>query len=162
MNDGSVQEISHRVRVDLPGRPAIKTPGGSRRKLYGLRIDYGIRRDVSRVDIDLVFHNSAEHFPPDADMPGWMQTIVEENRPADVDNPLPDRRTGMGGWDVPVPVVPEDPITGFHDPAALHAIVVRGLRALGFGPEDAERYAAAHPQDAFDRGRAKLAKEGKR
>lgn len=94
----TVREISHRVHIDLPDRPVIKTPCGGRRKLYGLRLDYGIRRDVSRVDVDLVFHNSAEHFPPEGGMPEWLRRIVDAHRPADVDSPDANRRTGMGGW----------------------------------------------------------------
>ncbi|MFH8805285.1 hypothetical protein ACH4F6_38050 [Streptomyces sp. NPDC017936] len=96
-----VREISHRVCVDLPDRPIIKTFTGSRRKLYGLRIEYGARRDVSRVDITLEFHNAAEHYPPVMEMPGWMLRIVEAHRPRDVDSPDADRRTGMGGWPLP-------------------------------------------------------------
>lgn len=98
-----VREIRHEVRVDLPHRPVIKTFTGSRRKVYGLRIDYGIRRDVSRVDIVVEFHNAAEHYPPTMEMPGWMRDIVEAHRPADVDSPDEDRRTGMGGWPLPAP-----------------------------------------------------------
>lgn len=97
----SVREISHRVYVNLPDRPVVKTFNGSRRKVYGLRIEYGLRRDVSRVDIVVEFRNAAEHFPPVGEMPEWMRRIVEANRPRDVDSPDSDRRTGMGGWPLP-------------------------------------------------------------
>jgi hypothetical protein len=98
-----VREISHEVRVNLPDRPVVKTFTGGRRKAYGLRIQYGIRQDVSRVDITVEFHNAAEHFPPVMEMPEWMRRIVEDNRPRDVDSPDSNRRTGMGGWPLPAP-----------------------------------------------------------
>lgn len=101
----NVREISHEVRVDLTDAPPLKTFNGRRRKPVGLRIQYGARRDVSRVDITVEFRNSAEHFPPVSEMPEWMRRIVEANRPADVDSPDDDRRTGMGGWPLPAPTV---------------------------------------------------------
>jgi hypothetical protein len=99
----SVREISHHVRIDLTDAPPIKTAAGRRRKPKGLRLDYGVSRGVHRVDVVVEFHNAAEHFPPSMEMPGWMRRIVEANRPADVDNPDADRRTGMGGWPLPAP-----------------------------------------------------------
>lgn len=147
----SVREVSHEVHVDLTDAPPLKTAGGRRRKPTGLRIRYGIGPYVHRVDIVVEYRDAAEHFPPAGEMPGWMSRVVEDSRPRDVDDPSERRRTGMGGWDVPAPVVPEGDAPGSHDPAALHATVVRGLRALGFGPEKAERYATAHLQDVLDR-----------
>ncbi|WP_086559932.1 hypothetical protein [Streptomyces africanus] len=148
----SVREISHRVYVNLPDRPIVKTLSGSRRKVYGLRLEYGIRRDISRVDITLEFHNAAEHFPPVMEMPEWMRRIVEANRPADVDNPDPNRRTGMGGWPLPAPTLPAHPDAyAKHDPDAMHAAVIRGLRAIGLNPEEASAWATAHQQDVLDR-----------
>lgn len=101
----NVREISHEVRVDLTDAAPMKTFTGRRRKPVGLRIRYGLTRGVSRVDITVEFHNAAEHFPPVMEMPEWMRRIVEANRPADVDNPDADRRTGMGGWPLPAPTV---------------------------------------------------------
>lgn len=147
----TVREIKHEVRVDLTDAAPMKTSTGRRRKPVGLRIQYGVRQDVSRVDIVLEFHNSAELLPPSCALPAELWAIVEANRPADVDSPDPDRRTGMGGWDLPAPTVPEGDVPGFHDPAALHAAVARGLRAIGMSPEDAVRYATAHQQDVLDR-----------
>jgi hypothetical protein len=97
--NGTVREIRHEVRVDLPAdmRP-MKTFTGRRRKPVGLRLQYGVTQGVTRVDITVEFHNAAELFPPVMTMPAWMREIVNRHRPADVDNPLPDRRTGMGGW----------------------------------------------------------------
>lgn len=99
----TVREISHRVRVDLDDAPPVKTVDGRRRKPTGLRLEYGIGRYVARVDVVVEFRDSAEHFPPVGEMPEWMRGIVEANRPADVYSPAPNRRTGMGGWDLPAP-----------------------------------------------------------
>jgi hypothetical protein len=148
----SVREISHEVRVDLTDAAPMKTATGGLRKPVGLRIHYGLSRGVARVDVTVEFHNAAEHFPPSCEMPEWMRRIVEANRPADVDNPDADRRTGMGGWPLPAPALPAHPDAyAKHDPAAMHAAVVRGLRAIGLNPEEANAWATAHRQDVLDR-----------
>ena len=99
MSTETVREIRHYVRVDLPAdMKPMKTATGGRRKPVGLRLDYAVSQGITRVDITVVFHNAAEHFPPVMEMPGWMREIVDRHRPADVDNPDADRRTGMGGW----------------------------------------------------------------
>jgi hypothetical protein len=104
---GSVREIRHVVHVDLPDdTPPMRTVDGRRRKPLGLRIDYLTRRDVARVDITVEYRDSAQHFPPDGEMPEWMREIVAEHRPRDVDNPDAVRRTGMGGW--PLPTTPTE------------------------------------------------------
>lgn len=103
----TVREIRYEVRIDLPaGMPPMKTFTGRRRKPCGLRLEYGVTRGITRVDIVVEYHNAAEHFPPVMEMPGWMRRIVDEHRPRDVDNPLPDRRTGMGGWPLEPVAVP--------------------------------------------------------
>lgn len=97
----SAREIRHKVLIDLTDAPPLETATGRRRKPVGLRIEYGLRRDVSRVDVTVEFHNAAEHYPPSMTMPGWMRVIIEANQPRDVDSPDEDRRTGMGGWPLP-------------------------------------------------------------
>lgn len=95
----TVREIRYEVRVNLPDdMKPMKTFTGGRRKPVGLRLEYGITRGITRVDITVEFSNAAELFPPVMEMPAWLREIVDRHRPADVDNPLPDRRTGMGGW----------------------------------------------------------------
>lgn len=101
----SVREIRHEVRVNLTDAAPMKTFTGRRRKPVGLRIEYGLTRGVTRVDVVVEFHDAAEHFPPVMEMPEWMRRIVEANRPRDVDHPDADRRTGMGGWPLLEPAV---------------------------------------------------------
>lgn len=99
MVNETVREIQHRVRVNLPAdMPPMKTATGRRRKPLGLRLDYAVSRGITRVDITVEYHNEAEYFPPVAEMPAWMREIVDRHRPADVDSPDANRRTGMGGW----------------------------------------------------------------
>jgi hypothetical protein len=122
--------------VDLTDAAPMKTITGRRRKPVGLRIHYGISQGVSRVDITVEFHNAAEHFPPTMEMPEWMRRIVEANRPADVDNPDEDRRTGMGGWPLPAPMVEladDDGTSGIcwcgeeKQPGANHSLCYPGM-----------------------------------
>lgn len=150
MSTETVREIQHRVRVDLPAdAPKLRDPVGRLRRPTGLRLEYGVRRDVARVDVTVEFRNSASHWPPTAGLPDWLRRIIDAHRPADVDNPDANRRTGVDGWPLPDPVVPEGDVPGFYDSEHLHALVVRGLRAVGFTPENADALAAAHRQDVF-------------
>jgi hypothetical protein len=99
MINETVREIRYEVRVGLPANmPPMKTATGRRRKPVGLRLEYGITQGITRVDVTVVFHDAAELFPPVMEMPTWMREIADRHRPVDVDHPMPDRRTGMGGW----------------------------------------------------------------
>lgn len=105
-----VREVRHVVHVDLPDDfPPVTTAFSKRRRPAALILEYGIRRDVSRVDITVQWRNGhREHFGPDQDMPEPMRRIVDANRPVDVDDPDAGRRTGMGGWTLE-PAQPVDP-----------------------------------------------------
>ncbi|WP_330236113.1 hypothetical protein [Streptomyces sp. NBC_00566] len=93
-----VREVDHEVRIDLTGAPELSNVCGRVRKPFGLRLRYGLRADVSRVDITVEFQDSAELWPPVAEMPDWLNQIIEDHRPRDVDDPRDFRPTGMGGW----------------------------------------------------------------
>lgn len=97
----TVREVHHRVRLALPPEtPKITDCTGRKRKAYGLRLDYGVGISVARVDIVVEFRHSAEHWPPSAEMPPWLNDLIDTHRPADVTHPAADRRTGMGGWPI--------------------------------------------------------------
>jgi hypothetical protein len=105
----SVREIQHQVRIDLTNAPTLTDSTGRKRKPFGLRLTYGIRRDITRVDIVIEWEDSAQLWPPVSEMPDWLRRIVDENRPVDVDEPDDWRPTGMGGWPIsPTTVRPTD------------------------------------------------------
>ncbi|MFK0018207.1 hypothetical protein [Streptomyces sp. NPDC090798] len=94
----TVREIRHEVRIDLTDAPKLTNIVGNTRRPLGLRLIYGLRADITRVDITIEYDDAAEHWPPVADMPEWLSQIIEEQRPRDVDAPNDFRPTGMGGW----------------------------------------------------------------
>lgn len=98
----TVREISHEVRISLNGAPKLRSHciGRSLRTPVGLRLEYGLGRDITRVDVTIVWEDAAELWPPSREMPGWLRKIIDEHRPADVDSPSLNRPTGMGGWPV--------------------------------------------------------------
>lgn len=96
----SVREIHHRIRIDLTGAPKLTNLAGRTRVPVGLRLDYGLRQDVSRLDIVIEWDDAAELWPPAADMPTWLRQIIDAHRPVDVDDPDIPRPTGMGGWPI--------------------------------------------------------------
>lgn len=98
MSTAIVREIRHEVRIDLTDAPKLTNVVGRTRQPLGLRLIYGLRADITRVDITIEYDDSAEHWPPVADMPEWLSRIIEEQRPRDVDAPHDFRPTGMGGW----------------------------------------------------------------
>lgn len=152
MNGEAVQEIRHEVRMTLPDdTPPMTTELGLLERPDGLHVTYHVRRLVAYVDIAVEFEGHLEAFPHDAPRPEWMSRLIDAHRPADVDDPRPNRRPVRGCRPLAPATVAADVVTGHHDPDALHEAVIRGLRAAGFGREDAERYASAHQQDVLDR-----------
>ncbi|MEU6552042.1 hypothetical protein ABZ915_17425 [Streptomyces sp. NPDC046915] len=96
----TVREIRHEVRIDLTDAPALTNIIGRTRKPVGLRITYGLRRDIAHVDITVEYGNAAELWPPVAEMPDWLNQIVADHMPRDVDAPEDFRPTGMAGWSI--------------------------------------------------------------
>lgn len=96
----TVREIRHEVRVDLTDAPALTNPIGQTRKPLGLRLTYGLRTDISRVDIAVEYRDAAELWPPVAEMPDWLNRIITDHMPTDVDAPEAFRPTGLGGWSI--------------------------------------------------------------
>lgn len=96
----STREIRHEARIDLTDAPTLTDCTGRKRKPFGLRLTYGLRRDITRVDIVIEWEDSAELWPPVSEMPDWLRQIIDNNRPGDVDSPDSNRPTGMGGWPV--------------------------------------------------------------
>jgi len=96
----TVREIQHQVRIDLTDAPKLTNTVGRTRKPLGLRLSYGLRRDITRVDITIEWDDTAELWPPAADMPDWLRSIIDAHRPADVDEPESYRPSGLGGWPV--------------------------------------------------------------
>lgn len=94
----SVREIHREIRIDLANAPTLTNLNGQTQKPHGLRLTYGIRRDIARVDITVEWEHSAEYWPPAAEMPDWLCDIVTSHQPADVDNPDAFRPAGLGGW----------------------------------------------------------------
>lgn len=114
----SVREIRREIRIDLTDAPTLTNLIGQTRKPHGLRLAYGIRRDIARVDIVIEWQDSAEYWPPAAEMPDWLRNIVSSYQPRDVDDPDDFRPAGLGGW----PLAARRRLTENEHSAAWHAI----------------------------------------
>ncbi|MCB5168035.1 hypothetical protein LG634_24810 [Streptomyces bambusae] len=95
--NATVREIRHEVRIDLTDTPPLTSLTGSRRRPCGIRLTYAIRADIARVDIAVEWEDTAEAWPPTAEMPAWLDALIEEHRPRDVDEPDAYRPAGLGG-----------------------------------------------------------------
>jgi len=96
----SVREVQHTICIDIEDAPAVPVAGGRHHKPRGLRISYGRRRDIDRVDLIVEFHGFAQLWPPSQPLPNWLADLVEVHRPTDVDDPQENRRPGLGGLSV--------------------------------------------------------------
>ncbi|MFD4257750.1 hypothetical protein ACFWR9_08960 [Streptomyces sp. NPDC058534] len=96
----AVHEIRHEIRIDLTDAPALTNSAGRTRQPIGVHLTYGLRRDITRVDIAVQWHDSAELWPPSCEMPGWLRKVIDDHRPADVDEPEDARPTGKYGWPI--------------------------------------------------------------
>ena len=97
----SVREIRAEIRIDLTNAPTLTNTIGNTRTPRGLRITYGARTDITRIDLVVEWENSAELWPPTAEMPDWMAQIITDHMPRDVDNPDGWRATGVSGLPIP-------------------------------------------------------------
>lgn len=101
----AVHEIRHEVRIDLTDAPKLTDLTGRRRTPIGVHLIYGLRRDITRVDIAIQWapiqgEGQAQLWSPAHEMPDWLRQIVDRYRPRDVDEPEEDRPTGAGGWPI--------------------------------------------------------------
>lgn len=116
MTGTSVHEIRHHIRVDLTNAPPLTDLVGHRRKPIGVHLTYGLRRDITRVDIAIQWEGEASLWSLSHEMPDWLRQVVDRYRPADVDDPDEARPTGKGGW--PLYATPQNPtnLTATTDP----------------------------------------------
>ncbi|MFE9844732.1 hypothetical protein [Streptomyces goshikiensis] len=105
----SAREIRHEVRIDLTDAPTLTNLIGRTQKPHGLRLAYVLREDIARVDVIVEWEDSAERWPPVAEMPGWLRDVIGAYRPRDVDGAPDARPAGLGGW-------PLEPSPGSGDP----------------------------------------------
>lgn len=96
----AVHEIRHEVRIDLTDAPKLTDLIGRRRKPIGVHLIYGLRRDITRVDIAIQWEGEASLWSPSHEMPPWLRQIIDGHRPRDVDEPDDYRPTGAGGWPI--------------------------------------------------------------
>ena len=96
----SVHEIRYEVRIELADAPKLTNLSGRRRKPIGVHLIYGLRRDITRVDIAIQWEDEASLWSPSHEMPDWLRQIIDDHLPRDVDEPEDDRPTGAGGWPI--------------------------------------------------------------
>jgi hypothetical protein len=98
---GTVREVHQEVRIDLTDAPTLTNTIGRTRIPRGLRITYGARTDITRIDLVIEWEADAELWPPAAEIPGWLRQIITDHMPRDVDYPDGGRLTGMTGLPIP-------------------------------------------------------------
>ncbi|MEV0526004.1 hypothetical protein AB0I66_21445 [Streptomyces sp. NPDC050439] len=103
----AVREIRSQVRIDLTNAPTLTNTIGRTRHPHGLRITYGARTDITRIDLAVEWEDDAELWPPAAELPDWLRQIITDHMPADVDHPERDRPSGLTGLPIPFPAADE-------------------------------------------------------
>lgn len=78
---GTVRQVQHRVSIDLDTPQEFTDPVGRTRKVYAVRIEYGLSSIADRVDVVVEYANSAALVPPVADTPDWMQALIDQYKP---------------------------------------------------------------------------------
>jgi hypothetical protein len=77
----TVRQVQHRINLDLDTPQAFTDLVGRTRKVYAVRIDYGLSPIGDRVDVTVEYEDSAALVPPVADVPAWMQALIDQHRP---------------------------------------------------------------------------------
>lgn len=79
---GTVRQVQHRISIDLDKPQPFTDLVGRTRKVYAVRIEYGLSSIADRVDVVVEYADSAALVPPVADRPAWMQALIAEHKPA--------------------------------------------------------------------------------
>lgn len=99
----AVRETRAEIRVNLTDAPKLTNILGRTRQPHGLRITYGARTDITRIDLIVEWESDAELWPPAAELPDWLRQIITDHMPADVDEPDEARPSGVSGLPIPWP-----------------------------------------------------------
>ncbi|MEU0818925.1 hypothetical protein [Streptomyces mirabilis] len=78
---GTVTQVHHRISLDLDTPQPFTDMVGRTRKVHAVRIEYGLSAIADRVDVVVEYADSAALVPPVADIPNWMQALIDEHRP---------------------------------------------------------------------------------
>jgi hypothetical protein len=78
---GTVTQVQHRINIDLDQPQEFTDPVGRTRKVHAIRIEYGLSPLAHRVDVVVEYAGSAALIPPAADIPAWMQTLIDQYKP---------------------------------------------------------------------------------
>lgn len=79
---GKVTQVHHRVSIDLDTPQPFTDLVGRTRQVYALRIEYALSPIADRADVIVEYKDSAALVPPVADIPAWMQALIDQHKPA--------------------------------------------------------------------------------
>ncbi|WP_329376118.1 hypothetical protein [Streptomyces sp. NBC_01483] len=77
----NVQQVHHRVTINLDTPQPFTDICGRTRNVYGLRIEYGLSPIAHRVDVTVEYKDSASLVCPVETIPDWMQAHIDQNKP---------------------------------------------------------------------------------
>ena len=79
---GTIRRIDHKVYIDLDTPETFTDIVGQTRKVYALRIEYSLSPIAHRTDVVVEYKDAAALVPPVADIPAWMQALIDQHKPA--------------------------------------------------------------------------------
>ncbi|NUQ95790.1 MAG: hypothetical protein HOY79_04270 [Streptomyces sp.] len=79
---GKVTEIQHRVTIHLDTPHPYTDLLGRTRDVCTLRIEYGLSAIAHRTDVTVHYKDTAALIPPVADIPDWIQALIDQHKPA--------------------------------------------------------------------------------
>lgn len=78
----TVSQIHHRITLDLDTPQPFTDLIGRTRQVHAVRIEYGLSAIAHRVDVVVEYEDSAQLVPPIAEIPAWMQILIDQHKPA--------------------------------------------------------------------------------
>jgi hypothetical protein len=141
---GTVREVHQEVRIDLTDAPTLTNTIGRTRIPRGLRITYGARTDITRIDLVIEWEADAELWPPAPAHPATKEHPMSPTR-------IQRRRTK--GWHAPDGAVYVGRGTRWGNPYRLGDTQVRMPGIDGsewqhegrLGKTSGQRHAFVHP-----------------
>lgn len=78
---GTVRQVQHRVSIDLDKPQPFTDVVGRTRQVQAVRIEYGLSAIAHRVDVVVEYEDCAQLVPPVAEIPKWMQELIDQYKP---------------------------------------------------------------------------------
>jgi hypothetical protein len=80
----TIREAHHDIRINLDTPHPFTDLTGRTYNVHGLRLKYDSTTTTGRLHITVEYQDAASHVFPVETIPSWMQSLIDEHKPAEL------------------------------------------------------------------------------